>query len=288
MAWSRKLISPCELATKSGALVLFPVQALDSHSDNVLALGHQCHQLLAGGIGLSASFADEDLAEPSDCVGIDRIILGTPAGRLCEVAHPLGADDQHPDTLLAQGRCHGALVAPARLHHGQPNTPPLQFLCQCRAAGSGVHRRRSCRTANAPVEFVLGYVNADKRSYLWHPPAPFLARSGSKPMQLFGLKEEGTALSLALPRNRIAGVSRAQDRGGRLLQQIARTANLSSWTQGKGRLPAVRLVLEEKIANLIYLPYIRKQRICQVIVATVGDPGGCRPRLRRWIPLRGD
>src|SRR5262249_21502068 len=79
-----------QVLTEGGTLVLAPVQALDSHLDQILTLTDEGGELLAVAIGRAAGLEVEGLGEPGDGVGVDGVVLGPPPGRPGEVAHPLG------------------------------------------------------------------------------------------------------------------------------------------------------------------------------------------------------
>src|SRR5215469_8677440 len=72
---------------------------------------------------------------------------------------------------------------------------PTSLRCPCAVLGQLC---RSLKRANAPIHRILGDVDADDNGIiLCHHPLPSLLGSGSKPLQLFGLRKS-PELSLAL------------------------------------------------------------------------------------------
>ena len=162
-----------------------------------------------GGMGVVAGGA-KGLAEPGDHLGVDGIVFGEAAGRSGEVAHPPGIDDAHRDAGGAQGLGPILFVAAAGFHDGERDlvlVQPGDHLAL--SVRRGRLRQAQAGRADAGVGFVFGDVDADNPFCLWpvrlcHAPTPFLARPGSQPKQLFGLKE-APDLSLALPQGCASG-----------------------------------------------------------------------------------
>ena len=82
------------------------------------------------------------------------------------------------------------LVAAAGLQHRLADAVLLQPRHQLATALGGVGKRRFRPAIGSPHRSFLGDIDADKLVLLCHPPAPFLARSGFEPVQLFGFKED--------------------------------------------------------------------------------------------------
>src|SRR6266702_5635185 len=141
----------------------------------------------------------ECLGEPGNHLRVDRIVLGRPAGRQREAADPLGVDDPHLDAGLAQQLGPDALVAATCLHHRLVHLVLSKPANQLAVALYGVGKRLPrCKRANARIHLVLGDIDThDNAIILCHHPLPSLRGSGSKPLQLFGLRKT-PELSLAL------------------------------------------------------------------------------------------
>jgi len=160
---------------------------------------HQGLQLLAGRIVRLTRRIAECLGEPGDHLRIDHIVLGQTSGRQRKAADPLGVDDPNLDAGLAQHLGPGPLIAAARLHHrlahlvlAKPGHQLAVTLCSARV------RLPQRQRANARIHLVLGHIDAhDNHFILCHHPLPSLLGSGSKPLQLFGLRKT-PELSLAL------------------------------------------------------------------------------------------
>src|SRR6201985_2012052 len=149
-------------------------------------------------MGLARRLA-ERLGKPGDHLSIDRIILGKPSGRLSEVTNPLWVHDPYLDAGIVQHLAPFTLVTAARLHHRLaylvPAKPGHQFAATLGGVRTGLSQRQG---SNAQVHLVLGDVDAhDSEFILCHHPLPSLLGSGSKPLQLFGLRKT-PELSLAL------------------------------------------------------------------------------------------
>src|ERR1700681_3912010 len=94
-----------------------------------------------------------------------------------------------PVPLIAAARLHDCLV---HLVLAKPGNQLAVTLCGAR------ERLPQCQRANARIHLVLGDVDADDNQIiLCHRPLPSLLGSGSKPLQLFGLRKT-PELSLAL------------------------------------------------------------------------------------------
>jgi hypothetical protein len=158
-------------------------------------------------VGLARCFG-EGLGEPGDHLRIDRIVLGEASGRAGEAAHPLRVDDPDFDAGLAQrlgpvllitaGSLHGRLADPVFAKPADQRALPL------RGTGERLPLRQR---ANARIHLVLGHINTDDNDLtLCHHPLPSLLGSGSKPVQLFGLRKTPD-LSLA-PRQALKAFER--------------------------------------------------------------------------------
>ena len=134
---------------------------------------------------------DKGLGEPGDHLRIDRIVLGEPPGRSGEAAHPLRVDDADLDAGLAQRLGPVLLVAAGRLHGRLADLVLAKPGDQLAPSLWTTRKRLPLRQrANARIHLVLGHVNADDNNpILCHHPLPSLLGSGSKPMQLFGLRK---------------------------------------------------------------------------------------------------
>jgi hypothetical protein len=171
--------------------MLTPVLQVGLQVEQVLARLYDLLQLLTYRIEGLVRRVRKGLGEPSDHLRIDRIVLGEPSGRSGEAAHPLGIGDSDLDADLAQRLGPVPFVAAARLHGrladlvlakpGNQLAPPL-FV-----TGERLPLRQR---ANARIHLVLGHIDTDdNESVLCHHPRPSLLGSGSKPMQLFGLRK---------------------------------------------------------------------------------------------------
>src|SRR5208337_830457 len=120
------------------------------------------------------------LGEPGDRLGVDRIVLGQPSGRLGEMTNPFRIDDPDFDAGRAQGLRPAPLITAARLHH-RPADPVRSQPREQLGLAFRSARRRQAQTlrTNAGVDFALGDIEADNARSLWHTPTPFLARTGS-------------------------------------------------------------------------------------------------------------
>src|SRR5580693_7757341 len=141
----------------------------------------------------------ERLGKPGDHLSIDRITLGKPSGRLSEVTNPLWVHDPYLAAVIVQHLAPFTLVTAARLHHRLAYLvlakPGNQFAATLGGVRTGPPQRQC---SNAHVHLVLGNVDAhDSEIILCHHPLPSLLGSGSKPMQLLGLRKT-PELSLAL------------------------------------------------------------------------------------------
>src|ERR1700748_1997961 len=141
-------------------------------------------------MGLARRLA-ERLGKPGDHLSIDRIILGKPSGRLSEVTNPLWVHDPYLDAGIVQHLAPFTLVTAARLHHRLaylvPAKPGHQFAATLGGVRTGLSQRQG---SNAQVHLVLGDVDAhDSEFILCHHPLPSLLGTGSKPLQLFGLRK---------------------------------------------------------------------------------------------------
>src|SRR3569833_1267984 len=173
-------------------LMLALVLQLDLHVLQGLATIHHLMELLPRRVVRLARGLVEDLGKPGDRIGIDRIVLCTPRSGPSKVTYPLWVDD--PNFDLGGAGCLGprALIAAACFHHHLADLVPVQpgFELTTTVFRACKHAPKRQRT-NASVDLVLGDINTrDNEFILCHHPAPFLARPGSKPMQLFGLKED--------------------------------------------------------------------------------------------------
>ena len=176
------------------------------------------------------------LGEPGDRVGVDRIVLGQPSGRLGEVANPFRIDDPDFDASGAQSIRPAALVTAARLHHRPADPVRPHPRHQLGPAFRRARRRhaQSLRT-NAGVDFVLCNIKADNSRLLWHPPLPSLLVRALTPMQLFGFKEDAEPVPRS-PSGFASGDHGLRSGDGRLLQQppVRRCCHISR-TQGGQR-----------------------------------------------------
>ena len=115
---------------------------------------NQTGELLTRAIVRLGAVVGKGLGEPGDRLGVDRIVLGQPAGRLGEMADPLRIDDPNREPGRAQGFRPAALVTAARLHHhpadpvGSQPRHQLRFalrdLAPTGAAPANECRRRLC------------------------------------------------------------------------------------------------------------------------------------------------
>ncbi len=141
---------------------------------------HQPVDLLARGIVRVTVDGGKGFGEPSDRVGVDRVVLGKPSGRLGEMANAFRIDDMHLDASRPQGLRPIALITAARLHHRPPDPVGAQPGDQFGLSLRRVRLRQAQRNrADAGVDFALCDIEADKARLLWHHPTPFLARTGS-------------------------------------------------------------------------------------------------------------
>src|ERR1700743_691232 len=116
-----------------------------------------------------------------------------------KAADPLGVDNPDLDASVVQHFAPFTLVTAACLHHrlahlvlAEPGNQLAVTLCGVRAA------LPQCKCANARIHLALGDIDADDNEIvLCHHPLPSLLGSGSKPLQLFGLRKT-PELSLAL------------------------------------------------------------------------------------------
>src|SRR5262249_34753303 len=133
----------------------------------------------------------ESLGDRADHAGTDRLFLGGLSSRPGEVAPPLRIDDPPEEASLAQRLGPVAFVAATGLHHGLahfiPAQPGDQLAPPLRAARERLAPRQR---ANARIHLVFGHIDPDDNEIvLCHHPLPSLLGSGSKPMQLFGLRK---------------------------------------------------------------------------------------------------
>src|ERR1700743_2984864 len=167
--------------------------------DQGYACFHQRHQFLVCGIARLAWGLVKRLRKPGDHLRVDRIVLGQPPGRQRKAADPLGVDNPDLDASVVQHFAPFTLVTAACLHHrlahlvlAEPGNQLAVTLCGVRAA------LPQCKCANARIHLALGDIDADDNEIvLCHHPLPSLLGSGSKPLQLFGLRKT-PELSLAL------------------------------------------------------------------------------------------
>jgi len=158
-----------------------------------LARIHHLMKLLPGRIVDLAFGFVEGLGEPGDHLGIDRVILGEPPGRLSEAANPLRIDDPDLDPGSTQRLGPLALVAAARFHHRLADLPPAEPRDQlAMPLGCACERAPQRQRTNANIYLVLGDIDPrDNEIILCHHPAPFLARFGLKAHATVRV-EEGT------------------------------------------------------------------------------------------------
>jgi hypothetical protein len=180
--------------------------------NQVFACFHQRRQLLACGIVGLARRLVERLGEPGDHLRVDRIVLRQSTGRQCEAANPLGIDDPHldaglaqrlgPVTLIAAGSLHDCLVHPVLAEPSHQLAVPLR----------GVQERLpQCEPANAGIHLVFGHIDADDNALiLCHRPLPSLLGTGSRPLQLFGLRKTTGAVPRSVTSSVAFGALRAQ------------------------------------------------------------------------------
>src|SRR4029077_19345048 len=81
------------------------------------------------------------------------------------------------------------LIATAGLHHRFANAVLVQPGQQLATPLGAVGKRRFRAKPYRRIDLPFGNIDADNRAVLCHPPAPFLARAGSRPMQLFGFRK---------------------------------------------------------------------------------------------------
>jgi hypothetical protein len=149
--------------------------------DQQAARRHQPVEQFAIWIMCQRRFDGEGLGEPTDHLGVNRVVLGQASGRFGEIAHPLGIDDAYGNASLAQRRGAAALVAAAGLHHRQPDCVVAQPSDQFPLARRRARKRPpQPQRANTHVRLQFGNINADNPALVWHPPTPFLARAGSR------------------------------------------------------------------------------------------------------------
>src|SRR6185437_7550623 len=176
-------------------MLVLSLQA-DLDVDQGLARFRQRRELLTRGIRDLARHLAERLGEPSDHLRVDGIVLRQASGRQRKAADPPGIDNPHLDAGVVQHVAPFALVATTCLHHrlahlvfAKPGNQLAMTLCGVR------ERLPKCELANAGIHLVLGHVNADDNEIvLCHHPLPSLLGSGSKPLQLFGLRKTSGAV----------------------------------------------------------------------------------------------
>src|ERR1700692_1173807 len=179
-------------------MLVLSLQA-DLDIDQGLARFRKPRALLTRGIRDLARRLAERLGEPSDHLRVDRIVLRQASGRQRKAADPPGINNPHLDAGVVQHVAPFTLVATTCLHHrlahlgfAKPRNQLAMTLCGVR------ERLPQCEPAHAGIQLVLGHVNADDNEIvLCHHPLPSLLGSGSKPLQLFGLRKT-PELSLAL------------------------------------------------------------------------------------------
>src|SRR5690348_16932512 len=87
----------------------------------------------------------------------------------------------------------------------KPGNQPAMPLC---AAGAVLPQ---CQCADARVYLVLGHIDADDNEIiLCHHPLPSLLGTGSKPLQLFGLRKNTGAVPRSVTSSAAFGAQRAQ------------------------------------------------------------------------------
>ena len=175
------------------------------------------------------------LGKPGDHLRVDRIVLGQPSGRQRKAADPLGIDNPHLDAGLA-ARC----AIHARSRHSPPSLPLPTWCLRSQAASlrwpcvRAQARLPQATPTNARIHLVFGDIDThDNAIILCHHPLPSLLGSGSKPLQLFGLRKT-PELSLALTQAIAAfGALRAQFQQRAVLREPpVRTFWLIFRTQG--------------------------------------------------------
>lgn len=174
-----------------GLLMLAPALDLALQALQAQARRDELIEFLAISVLSLARRAAEDLAEPGDHAGVDRVILGQLPGRPGEVADPLGVDDQHFQAGLTQQCRPAPLVAATGFHHGLANSVLAQPIRQLSSSLRVVGKRRF-RTGRPYrcIDLSLGDVEADKRAVLCHPPLPSLLGSGSTAHATVRVKED--------------------------------------------------------------------------------------------------
>jgi hypothetical protein len=172
-----------------GLLVLAPAFDLLLQPCNANSRRDHLVEFLALVVVSLAEWMAKHLAEPGDHARIDRIILGQLPRRLGEVTHSIGIDDHHFHTGPAQQCSPAPLVTAAGLHHRFVNFMLFQPCQQLATALSAVGKGRFRAKPDRRIDLPFGNIDADKCPLLCHPPAPFLARAGSRPMQLFGFRK---------------------------------------------------------------------------------------------------
>ena len=154
---------------------------------------------MRGIVGLARRLA-ECLGEPGDHLRVDRIVLGQPSGRQREAANPLGIDNPHLDAGLAQHLGPVTLIAAARLHHRLVHLvlakPGNQLAVTLRGVRERLPQCDSVRMHASTLSLATSMPD-DNQIILCHHPLPSLLGTGSKPLQLFGLRKT-PELSLAL------------------------------------------------------------------------------------------
>ena len=192
-------------------------------------------QLLASGIVRLDAVVGKGLGEPGDRLGVDRIVLGQPPGRLGEMANPLGIDDANLEPGRAQGFRPAPLIAAARLHHRPADPVGAQPRHQLRLAFRRARDRQAQpHRMNAAVDFALRDIEADNARLLWHTPTPFLARTGSHAHATVRADGRHRTCPL-LPRSLLLWGHGLRSGDGRLLEQPpVRRSSHNLRTQGDG------------------------------------------------------
>jgi hypothetical protein len=117
-------------------------------------------------------------------------------------------------------------------HHCFVDALLFQPIQQLPTPLGAIAKRRFRATPYRHIDLQFGDIDADKRPLLCHHPAPFLARCGLRPMQLFGFRKT-LDLSLARFQASAFGTCGLRLSDGRLLQQPpVRTFWPSRRTQG--------------------------------------------------------
>jgi len=171
-------------------MLVLSLQA-DLAIDQDLACFHQRREFLTRGIRDLARRLAERLGEPGDHLRVDRIVLRQASGRQRKATNPPGINDPHLDAGVVQHVAPFTLVAATCLHHRLAHLVFAKPGNQLATTLGGVRKRLpQCESANAGIHLVFGHVNTDDNEIvLCHHPLPSLLGSGSKPMQLFGLRK---------------------------------------------------------------------------------------------------